>query len=101
VVHVEKIKKVQHLVEPDPISLNIFRTGGILRDQCADDREDGKKDEEGDGEFERTEKVKEYGKESLFLWPNRDLRFFHRVLIQREINDLPTSDRPAYRQGSI
>jgi hypothetical protein len=79
-VHIEEVKKVQHFIESDPVSLNIIWTGGILRDQCADDGEDGKENEERDGEFERTEKVKEYDEDSFLLLPDRDLRFFHRVL---------------------
>jgi hypothetical protein len=38
VIHIEEIEKVQHLIQASPVSLNIFRTGGILGDQCADDR---------------------------------------------------------------
>ena len=45
-IHIEEVKKVQHLIEANPISLNIFRTGGILCNQCTDNGKDGKKNEE-------------------------------------------------------
>ena len=31
VIHIEEIKKVQDLIEANPVSLNIFRTSCILR----------------------------------------------------------------------
>ena len=94
-VHIEEVEEVQHLIESDPVSLNVFCLGCILCDHCSDDREKGEQNEERECEFERSEKVKEYGKESLFLSPNRILRFFHR-------NSYTKRDQwPADRQGSI
>jgi hypothetical protein len=41
-VHIEEVEKVQHLIQTHSVSLNIFGTGGILGDQCADDGEERK-----------------------------------------------------------
>jgi len=81
VIHIEKVKKVQHLIEADPVSLNIFRTGGILRDQCADDGKGRKQNEERNGELDGSKKVKEKGKETTFLWVDCFIRFFHKDLL--------------------
>jgi hypothetical protein len=66
-VHVEEIEKVQHLIQTDPVSLNIFRTGGILCDHRADDGKDGKQNEERNGEFEGAEKVIDNREKSAFF----------------------------------
>ena len=50
-IHIEEIKKVQHLKEANPVSLNIIWTGGILRDQCANDRKNGEQNEKKDCEL--------------------------------------------------
>jgi hypothetical protein len=80
VVHIEEVKKVQHLIKANPVSLNIFRTSGILHDQGPDDGKKCKQDEERNGEFERPKKVSDYGKKSNFLRVCRVFGFFHRVL---------------------
>jgi hypothetical protein len=59
VVHIEEVEKIQHLIKTYSVSLKIFRTGGILGDERADDRKAGKKNEDSDGEFKRTEKIVE------------------------------------------
>jgi hypothetical protein len=70
VVHIEEVKKVQHLIKANPISLNIFRTSGILHDQGPDDGKKCKQDEERNGEFERPKKVIDDGREATFLHLN-------------------------------
>jgi hypothetical protein len=67
VVHVEEVKKVQHFVKANPVSLDILRTGGILHDQCANDGKECKENEERNGEFEGPEKVIEDREKSTFL----------------------------------
>ncbi len=67
-VHIEEVEEVQHFKESDPVSLNVFCLGCILCDHCADDGEDSEQNEERDGEFERTEKVKEDTHKSFFLF---------------------------------
>ena len=56
-IHIEEVKKVQHLIEANPESLNIFRTGSILCDQRTDDGKDRKQNEEKDREFKWSEKI--------------------------------------------
>jgi hypothetical protein len=80
VVHIEEVEKVQHLIETRSVSLNIFRTGGILCNHRADDGEDGKKNEEGNGKFEGPKKVIDDGREATFLHLNCIFRFFHGML---------------------
>jgi hypothetical protein len=80
VVHIEEVEKVQHLIQADPVSLDIFRTGGILCDHRADDRKDGKQNKESYGEFERPEKVVDDGKELPFFHISYFFRFFHSIL---------------------
>ena len=80
-VHVEEVEKIQYLIEANPISLDIFRTGCILLDQCAEDRKDGEENEERNSEFNRTEKFKEYSKESLFFSAGLDIQFLHMAVI--------------------
>jgi hypothetical protein len=77
VVHVEEVEKVQHLIETHPISLNVFSTGGILRDQCTDNGKECKENEEGNGEFKRTKQVIDNGKKTTFFGVDGFLRFFH------------------------
>lgn len=57
VIHIEKIKKVQDLIETKSVSLNIFWRGGILSNQGANDRKDGKQNEEEDRKFEGSKKI--------------------------------------------
>jgi hypothetical protein len=71
-VHVEEVEKVQHLVQVNPVSLDIFCASGILCDHRADDRKDGNQNEERNGEFEGAEKVIDNGKKTTFF-------HFHRV----------------------
>jgi hypothetical protein len=80
VIHIEETEKVQHLVEARSISLNIFRTGGILCNHRADDGKDGKKNEEGNGKFKRPKKVINEGNKSTFLGFHCVFRFFQRIL---------------------
>ena len=77
------------------VSLNIFRTCCILGDNGPDDRENSKQDEESDGEFEGTEKVKEYGKDPLFLSPYFILRFFHKESYAKR-NETPAAGREVF-----
>ena len=84
-VYIEEAEEVQHFIESGPEPLDIFWTGSILFDQCADDGEDGKQNEERDSEFERAEKVEEYVKYSLFLSPHRGFWFIHRALTNKDI----------------
>jgi hypothetical protein len=81
VVHIEEVEKVQHLIQTDPVSLNIFRTGGILCDHRADDGKDGKQNEERNGKFERPKKVIDDGKETTFFLFSRVSCFFHNILL--------------------
>jgi hypothetical protein len=66
-VHIEKVEKIQHLIESDPISLNIFGRGPVLFDQRSDYGKNGKQNEERNGEFERTKKINNDREESLFF----------------------------------
>jgi hypothetical protein len=50
-IHIEEVKKVQHLIQAKPVSLNIIRTGGILCDQCTDDGKNGEQNEKKDCEL--------------------------------------------------
>jgi uncharacterized membrane protein len=67
VIHIEEVKKVQDLIETRSVSLNIFRTSGILCDQCTDNRKDSKQNEERNGKFEGPKKIKDDGKKSTSL----------------------------------
>jgi hypothetical protein len=86
-VHVKKVEKIQYLIESNPVSLNIIRTGCILLDECADDGEDGEQNEERDSEFEGTKKIEEYGKESPFFSAVFSFRLFHLPSIKMELAD--------------
>jgi hypothetical protein len=66
-VHVEKIEKVQHLIQANPVSLNIFCAGGILYNHRAYDRKDGKQNEQRNRKLEGAEKVIDNGKKSTFF----------------------------------
>ena len=83
-VHVKKVEKVQYIIEINSVSLNIFRTCRILRDNGTDDGENGKQDEESDGEFEGTEKIKKDFKKSFFFFGDLCFRFFQDILTLKE-----------------
>jgi hypothetical protein len=67
-IHIEEVEKVQHLIEPKPVSLNIFQTAGILGNHRSYDGKDRKQNEEEDRELERSKKIIQNGKESTFPW---------------------------------
>jgi hypothetical protein len=66
-IHIEEVKKVQDLIEANPISLNIFRTSCILRNKCTDNGKDGEQNEERNGKFEGPKKIKDDGKKSTLF----------------------------------
>jgi hypothetical protein len=66
-VHVEEVEKVQHLVQANPVPLNIFGASGILYDHRSDNRKDGKQNEERNRKLERPKKVIDDGKKSTFF----------------------------------
>jgi hypothetical protein len=67
VVHIEEVEEVQDLIDADPVSLNIFRRAGFLRNQGTNDGKDCKQNEERNGEFEGPKKIKDDGKKSTFF----------------------------------
>jgi hypothetical protein len=83
-IHVKKVKKVQYIIEINSVSLNIFRTWCILRDNGPDDRENGEQDEQSDGEFEGTEKIEKDFKKSFFFFADLYFRFIHGIRTLKE-----------------
>jgi hypothetical protein len=77
-IHIEEVEKVQHLIEPESVSLNIFQTAGILGNHRTDDGKDCKENEEKDRELEGSKKVKQNGKKATFTWSDGFIQFFHK-----------------------
>jgi len=77
VIHIEEVKKLQHIIELDSVSLNIFPARRILFDQRADNGEDGKQNEKKDREFEGTEKIEDDIKNPFFFMIHCNLLNFY------------------------
>jgi len=77
-IHIEEVKKVQHLVEAKPVSLNIFRTGGILCNQCTENGKDSKENEKKNSKLERPKEIVKNSKESFFPCDDCFVQFFQR-----------------------
>jgi hypothetical protein len=78
-IHIEEVKKVQHLIEVKPVSPNIFRVGGILRNQSTENGKEGKENEEKNSKFERPKEIVKNSKKSFFPCDDCFVQFFQRV----------------------